>query len=115
MKKKLLIASGIGLVLLLISGVIVGIALADNPPGGQNGVQQTFIGKVAKILGISEQKLQDAAKQAQLEMVDDAVKAGKLNQEQANRLKERINKGGVWGPPTSGRRIRTMVEAGGLA
>lgn len=97
--KKWLVVAGIGVVALLISGVLVGAALAEGPQNGKNGVQQTFISKLARILGIQEEQLKTAVKQAQGEMVDDAQKAGKLNQDQADRLKERIDKEGVWGPP----------------
>lgn len=106
MKKKLIVA-GAGLTLLLISGALIGVALAADPtptPNGSNTPYQTFITKLAKILGIQEQQLTDAVKKARTEMVDDDLKTGKLTPDQANKLKEGIDKGNGWGAPMHGGR-----------
>ncbi|MDO8672750.1 MAG: hypothetical protein Q7O66_15165 [Dehalococcoidia bacterium] len=98
--KKWLVVAGIGVLALLVSGGLVGMVLAAGPTDGKSGIQQTFISKLAKVLGIQEDQLKKGITQAQNEMVDDALKAGKLNQDQANKMKDRIGKGGNWGAPS---------------
>lgn len=66
-----------------------------------------FLDAVAKHLGISSEKLQDATKAAAIDQVDAALADGKITKEQAERLKERIESGefgpflgpGFFGPP----------------
>ena len=52
-----------------------------------------FMDSLAKHLGISTEKLQDAAKAAAIDQVDAALAAGEITKEQADAAKERINSG----------------------
>jgi hypothetical protein len=54
-----------------------------------------FLDAVAKHLGISSEKLQDATKAAAIDQVDAALSAGTITQAQADALKERIQSGEV--------------------
>src|SRR3990170_3382450 len=74
------------------------VAQAAAPPSAAEtptppGVVQSLFTRAARILGIEEQKLKDAFAQAAKEGVDEAVKSGRLGQEQADKLKEGIDKG----------------------
>ena len=65
-----------------------GAAIAGAQGSSSSG--QSFLDSVAKHLGISSQKLEDATKAAALEQVDAALKEGKITQAQADELKARI-------------------------
>ncbi len=52
--------------------------------------QQTFLGKTATNLGVDEARLIEAIAQARLQMIDQAVEQGRITQEQADRMKQRI-------------------------
>ena len=67
-----------------------GAALAAS---GSNDPASSFLGEVAKKLGISESKLSDAIKAAQIDRIDAAQARGDLTKEQADALKERIRSG----------------------
>jgi hypothetical protein len=54
---------------------------------------QSFLDSVAKHLGISSQKLEDATKAAAIDQVDAALAEGKITKAQADELKARINSG----------------------
>lgn len=60
----------------------------------------SFLDDVARHLGISSKKLQDATKAAAVDQVDAALKAGTITKEQADALKARIRAGEV--PPFFG-------------
>jgi hypothetical protein len=62
--------------------------------GGGDG----FLAGVAKRLGISEDKLEDAIRAEQLARIDQAVRDGDLTEEQGERLKERVRSGDPLGP-----------------
>ena len=59
----------------------------------------TFLSKVADKLGVGEDELNTAIKDAGLEMIDEAVAEGRLTEEQAERLRERVEEGGIPFPP----------------
>lgn len=87
-KKSLILVPVVAVVLLL--GVTVGVVFAKdstNPPGHS----QDILDRVAQILGIDEQKLIAAFKQAQDEFeaqrLAKLVEEGKMTQEQADQLK----------------------------
>jgi hypothetical protein len=67
-------------------GAAVAASQADSPAS-------SFLDSVAEHLGISSQELEDATKAAALDQVDQALEDGKLTQEQADALKERIESG----------------------
>ncbi len=90
--RKVLVA---GIIIAVVAVVtITGVVLAQNATTTTSG--KTFAARVAAILGIDEQKVQDAFNQAQREMTDEALDAriqklvedGKLTQEQADQYKE---------------------------
>lgn len=85
---------------IMVLGLVgAGVALAADPPKSPADWQGTFTAKVAKILGVEPQKLQDAYLQAHNEMIDEAVAAGRLTKEQADRMKERMKQAGQDGRP----------------
>jgi Arc/MetJ-type ribon-helix-helix transcriptional regulator len=65
-----------------------GAAIAVAQDSSSSG--QSFLDSVAKHLGISSQKLEDATKAAALEQVDAALNSGKITQAQADELEARI-------------------------
>lgn len=73
--------------------VLVGGGAAIAASQGSGPTPKSFFDAVAKHLGISSQKLQDATKAAALDQVDAALKAGRITQAQADELKARINSG----------------------
>jgi hypothetical protein len=68
-----------------------GAALAAS--GGSGSPGQSFLDSVARHLGISSQKLQDATKAAAIDQVDAALKDGKITKAEADELKARIESG----------------------
>jgi hypothetical protein len=83
----------------------IGAVVAAAAAGGGAAVAATsngsspndFLDSVAKHLGISRQKLDDATKAAALDQVDAQLKAGQITQAQADQLKQRIQNGDI--PP----------------
>jgi hypothetical protein len=71
--------------------------------GGSRG--SDFLDSVAKHLGVSPQKLEDATKAAAVDQVDADLAAGRITKEQADALKSRIESGGavLGGGPGLGR------------
>jgi Arc/MetJ-type ribon-helix-helix transcriptional regulator len=82
--------------LALVGGGGAAIAAAQ----GSSSSGQSFLDSVARHLGISSQKLEDATKAAAVDQVDAALKAGKITQAQADELKARIQSGEF--PPFAG-------------
>ncbi len=87
-KKFIIITSLLAAVLLF--GATAGLALAQDENNGP-GQGKDMLARVAQILGIDQQKLTDAFKQAQTEFeaqrLDKLVQDGKITQEQADQLK----------------------------
>jgi hypothetical protein len=71
--------------------VVVGGA-ATSAQEGDDPVS-SFLGKVADKLGVSEEQLTTAIKDAKLETVDEKVADGSLTEDQAAKIKERIEAG----------------------
>jgi Arc/MetJ-type ribon-helix-helix transcriptional regulator len=65
-----------------------GAALAAAQDSSSSG--QSFLDSVARHLGISSQKLEDATKAAAVDQIDAALKEGKITKAQADELKARI-------------------------
>ena len=87
----------------LVSVLVVaggGAAYAATQTGTNS--QQALLNDVAKRLNISPSKLRSAIQGALLDRLQAAVKAGELTQAQANRLKQRIEKGGLPLGPVAG-------------
>ena len=80
--------------------VVAGGGGAAIAASGASSSPSSFLDDVAKHLGISTQKLQDATKAAAVDQVDAALKAGTITKAQADALKARIQAGEV--PPLFG-------------
>ncbi|MBU2009316.1 MAG: hypothetical protein KJ624_05735 [Chloroflexi bacterium] len=88
MRRKRFVIIGL-LAAVLLVGSLAGLALAQTVDTGQ---PQTLLARVAAILGIDQQKVEDAYAQAQREMRDEAVDSylknlvdqGKITQGQAD-------------------------------
>jgi hypothetical protein len=80
--KKVLAATVAGLA---VAGGGAAIAASQSDSSGSS-----FLDGVARHLGISSQELVDATRAAAIDQVDQALKDGRLTQEQADALKERI-------------------------
>jgi hypothetical protein len=85
--RKALLVAAAALAILVGGGAAIA-ASNDSSPS-----PKSFFDAVAKHLGISSEKLQDATKAAALDQVDAALRAGKITQAQADELKARINSG----------------------
>ncbi len=92
--KKFIIVAVIVAVVLV--GTVAGVALAQANNGSSTTTQgKTFAARVAAILGIDQQKVQDAFDKARRDMADEAmnnrldalVKSGKITQQQADQYK----------------------------
>jgi len=59
--------------------------------------RQAFLNDAARRLHVTPQQLENALRGAALDRLDAAVKAGKLTQQQANALKQRLHSGGGLG------------------
>ena len=93
-RKALLIAV---LALALIGGAGAAIAAAQDSSSSR---ASSYLQGVAKHLGVSTDELKDAMKAAAIDEVDAALADGRLTQEEADALKERIESGEV--PPFFG-------------
>lgn len=97
-------------VALLGGGVLLGRTFADTPtptptpakPQAQT-LRQDWLNRVAQILGVTPERLTDAFKQAARETVQQAVQSGRLTQEQANRILQRIDQGRFFVGPFFGK------------
>lgn len=109
MSRKVGLFAGLGLVVLLVSGLVAGVALAQG--GGDGGAQverQSFASRVASHLGVKEQQLVDAFKAARLDMLDEALAEGKTTQEQADKIRQRIKDSQGLGFGLRGWRLRAL-------
>lgn len=89
-RSKKFIVAVLAAAVLLVGG-IAGVALAQTGDAN-NSSEKTLLGRVASILGIDQQKLEDAFTQARTEMQDEAlqklVDEGKITQQQADQYKQ---------------------------
>jgi polyhydroxyalkanoate synthesis regulator phasin len=98
MKRLLSIAAVVAV--LGVTAVVVGGAVTSAQEG--DGPIGTFLEKLAGKLGIGEDELKTAIEETQSEMIDEAVADGRLTEEQAERLRERLGEGGFpFGSPLS--------------
>jgi lipoate-protein ligase A len=73
---------------------------------GSSASPEAFFDSLAEHLGISSEELEDAAKAAANDQVDAALEEGRITEEQAERLRERIEEGEtpfLFGSPLFGR------------
>lgn len=82
---------GAGIAVLALAGGGGGAALAATQSGKDS--RDAYLDSVAKHLGVTREKLDDATKAAAIEQVDAAVAAGRLTKAQADKVKERIEAG----------------------
>ena len=87
LKSKRILAVAVALALLGGGGAAIAAAKGSSSSG--NG----FLASVARHLGISTQKLQDATKAAAIDQVDADLKAGRITKAEADQLKARIKAG----------------------
>lgn len=94
----------------LAGGVVLGRTFADTPtptptPAKSQAASlwQDWLNRVARILGVTTDRLTDAFKQASRETVQQAVQEGKLTQDQANRILQRIDQGQFFVGPFFGK------------
>ena len=83
--------------------VVAGGGAAIAASQGSSPSPQSFFDAVAKHLGISSQKLEDASRAAALDQVDAALEEGRITKAEADALKERIESGEF--PPFFGPRF----------
>lgn len=89
MRKRTKVVAGAGAAL-AIAGAGAAVAADRLMPRAES---QAVLNDAAKQLGVDPAKLTDALEQALKNRVDEAVKAGRLTQEQGNAMKERIDAG----------------------
>jgi polyhydroxyalkanoate synthesis regulator phasin len=97
--------AALALVLVLVlGGAAVGVVAAQTaddptpPPAGEGAkleLRERFFNRLAENLGITPEELKAAVQQTALDLVDEAVAAGRLTEEQAQRIRERIESGNV--------------------
>lgn len=83
-KKWIVVAAGVAVAAALGAGVVMA------QDGGSGASGPSFLSRVAQKLGIDEPRLQQAIKDARTDQIDEAVQNGDLTQEQADRLKQRL-------------------------
>jgi hypothetical protein len=80
-----------------LAAVIIGVAAVEAAPSASptasKNYAQVFVDKLAGILHLTPAQTQDALKTAQLQTVDQMLADGKINKQQADALKARINAG----------------------
>jgi hypothetical protein len=98
MKKVLLILAAVGAL-----GVgLIAVASAGAQEGEDDGPFRNFLGRVAEKLGISEDELRTAVQDVELEMIDEALADGRITEEQADRMRERVESGDLRFPGRPG-------------
>lgn len=81
-----------------LAAIAAGLAVAGGGTAiaaGGSSSDSSFLDAVARHLGISSKKLEDATKAAAKEQVDQLLADGRLTKEQADALKQRIDAGGL--------------------
>ncbi len=85
--RKFLVVGAAALTVAVASGAAIAAS------GSSSGSPKSFFDSVAKHLGISSQKLQDATRAAAIDQVDAALADGTITKAEADQLKARINSG----------------------
>ena len=84
---------GIGVVALLaLAAATVGFVGAQTDEDG-NGPLGNFVARLAENLGITQDELEGAIDETQLELVDEALADGRITEDQAAQARERIESG----------------------
>ena len=92
-RRKLTFAAGVAGAALLVAGLGAAGAMAASRMFSPSEESKAVIDDAAAQLGVQPKELSDALKQALKNRIDAAVDAGALTEEQAKRLKERIDSG----------------------
>jgi uncharacterized protein YidB (DUF937 family) len=87
MKKRSWVLLAGGAVLAAVLGA--GVVMAQD--GGSSSAGQSFLDRVAQKLGIDTPKLQQAITDARNDQINEAVQNGNLTQEQADKLRQRLD------------------------
>lgn len=94
------LAGAIGLSLLIAFAALTAAgpagtlaAVAATPATGSQASATEFLAKLAANLGIGQDKLTEAVKQTNLQVIDEAVAAGTMTAEQAQAARDRVNSG----------------------
>lgn len=97
MRRRWLVVGSIALVAALTGGGIALSQVTSKPEERSKKAKliQSFVEHLAGELGVSPDRLRAAMKKAGIATVDDAVKAGLVTKEQAERLKQRIEAGEI--------------------
>lgn len=92
MSKRTRILSGVAALAVIAAGVI-GVAAVGAQEGSddQPARGEVFVQRVADNLGITTDALKGAVKDAQLAGVDDALASGRITDDQATKLRDKIN------------------------
>ncbi len=93
----------VGLVIaavLALAGTAVAFVAAQTDGEGEPapGEHPNFVGRLAENLGISQEELEQAIRQTAVDLVDEAVAEGRISEEKASKMRERIESGeGLFG------------------
>ena len=93
--KRMLVVGGAALA--VVGGGGAALAAGGNPFGGSND-RQAVLNDAAQRLNVKPAELQSALKQAMLDRIDAALKAGRITEQQATELKARVTAGDGLGP-----------------
>ncbi|MBC7077518.1 MAG: hypothetical protein H5T92_04340, partial [Synergistales bacterium] len=122
MKKKVAVA--VLAVFALVAVLLPGIALAQNTTAPKDTFFQSFLDKLAANLGLEKSRLEEAVKQTELQLLDEAVQQGRLTADQAQKIRERIEAGDVLplgpfhgprGGPCRGDRLESVARVLGMS
>ena len=72
---------------------LTAVAATGAAADGEDGPFGNFLTKVADKLGISEEQLEMAIQDARLETIDEALAEGRITEEQAAKMRERVQEG----------------------
>ena len=110
MKKLLLPIAAVA----ALAVALFAVASVGAQEGADSTPVQTFVGKLAAKLGISEDQLTNAVKDVELEMVDEALAAGRITEEQAAEMRDRIENGDLRFPGGRGHHGHGCLAGGRL-
>jgi len=99
---------GLGVALLLGAAALVMAQGAGAQEGGADPGRLGILERVAAKLGIEVETLRDAFKDARLDQIDEALAEGRINEEHAEKARERIEQGK---PPLGVARARALHHA----
>src|SRR3972149_11130875 len=117
MRRAIVVLAAVAVLALTV--VVIDRAAADDGGEGESGGPiQTLFSKVAGKLGVSEERMDSAVKDASLEMIDEALAEGQITEEQAGRLRERVEEYGFalplrpkWGHRVCHARAHFLLDA----